>query len=83
MNDHQIKIIGPIRLDYSCGGKQIHFLNKDVFTTTINTVEEIESQIWYTALHYLDYAVGSQDINFPTRISDNIFELMEDEIAID
>lgn len=81
MNDHQVRILGPISLEYSHGGKEISFLDEKVRRSEFNSVEEIENQIWYTAKHYLNYVFGSQEMYFPTKISEDIFEFMEAGIA--
>ncbi len=76
-DDHRIKIRGPISLDYSFGGKEISFLGVDRPKIEFDSSEEISSQIWYTAQHYLSYFFGNKDIRFPSKISESILEIME------
>jgi len=79
MNDHRIKILGPICLDYSFGGKEILLVGTDGNQIEFNSAEEISSQIWYTAHHYLSYFFDNMDMGFPRKISDSILDIMEGE----
>jgi len=77
LGDHRITIMGPVRIDYSLGGGKIQVDVPGMATKNIESAEEIQSQIWYTTKIYLEVLSHSKILPFPSRVSQNIIEILE------